>query len=48
MNEEEDAKAQSSPAGVSKKPFLKRGNGKAGGVGKNSSTSKTPVRISGK
>ena len=52
MNDDQDEpKDPKSPSGANPpkapKPFLKRGNGKAGGVGKNA-TAKTPVRQSNK
>ena len=50
MNEEQDEpKGSRSPSNPPKapKPFLARGSGKAGGVGKNT-TSKTPIRQSNK
>jgi hypothetical protein len=54
MNNEEaaeepkDVKSPQSQQPVKPKPFLARGSGKAGGVGKSGSTSKTPVRLTNK
>ena len=51
MNEDQDepkgSRSPSNPPKKAPKPFLTRGTGKAGGVGKNA-TSKTPVRQSNK